>query len=159
MARIHACKRGATQELSHLQTLLRGHCLQSLSPGCRISSVERLVANFTQKVRKSRNSCTVAVTETSWRTRDWAQHSVLLRVLVSAEHEAAPFYKRKTKIPIGSDLGWSGGVYPRSDFSWFSNCVRTQHPSGARLTLSPLPDESKLVSVPVQRLLTTPRGV
>jgi len=26
-------------------------------------------------------------------------------------------------------------------------------------TLSPLPDESKLVSVPVLRLLTTPRGV
>ena len=32
-------------------------------------------------------------------------------------------------------------------------------PFPGRLTLSPLPDEFKLVSVPVPRLLTTPRGV
>jgi len=34
-----------------------------------------------------------------------------------------------------------------------------QHPSGARLTFSPPPEESKLVSLPVLRLLITPRGV
>jgi len=63
----------------------------------------------------------------------------------------------------GGVLDCDGGVLSSPirapDFPWLSNYARTQHPSGARLTLSPLPDESKLVSVPAQRLLTTPRGV
>ena len=45
------------------------------------------------------------VTIPQYRVNKTKQHTHTHSVQVCAEHEAAPFYTRKTKNPIGSDLG------------------------------------------------------